>query len=385
MLTSLRFTSVTRAGAIVALALTAACRVDAPVARRSTLPDSLDNRQFWATIERFSEPGGYFRSENLLSNERQFQHVIPRLTSATSPGGVYIGVGPEQNFTYIGALQPKIAIIVDIRRQNMILHLWYKALFEISQDRAEFVSRLFARPRPPGLDTSTATDSMFALYESLPPDSAYFEASFHDVQRQLTRVRGLPLDTADLAALRHVAEAFYLGGPDIDYNFPRYRAGGFFARGRMPTYLELMIATDAEGVNRGFLGNEPNFRRIKTLHTRNLIIPVVGDFGGPKALRSIAGYLKEHDATVTAVYTSNVEQYLFQSGDAWRRYYENVRTLPLDESSTFIRSIRPGLTERRPPPSAPVLTSTLSPMVRFLDAYRRGKVNSYYDVADLSR
>ena len=106
-----------------------------------------------------SEPNGYFRSDNLLSNEIWFQWVIPDLVDAEPPGGVYLGVGPEQNFTYIAALKPKMVFIIDIRRGNLHMHLMYKALFELSADRADFVSRLFTKPRPPGLAAkSTATE-----------------------------------------------------------------------------------------------------------------------------------------------------------------------------------------------------------------------------------
>ena len=69
---------------------------------------------------------------------------------AARPGGVYLGVGPEQNFTYIAALKPKMVFITDIRRGNLHMQLMYKALFELSADRAEFVSRLFTKKRPGG-------------------------------------------------------------------------------------------------------------------------------------------------------------------------------------------------------------------------------------------
>jgi hypothetical protein len=39
--------------------------------------------------------------------------------------GVYVGVGPYQNFTYISALDPDIAFVVDIRRKNLLHHLLY--------------------------------------------------------------------------------------------------------------------------------------------------------------------------------------------------------------------------------------------------------------------
>src|SRR5262245_13142850 len=98
---------------------------------RPPLPDRLSDSEFWTLISESSEPGGYFRSDNFVSNESAFQHVIPVLKKRIKPGGVYVGVGPEQNFTYVAALGPKLAFVVDIRRQNMLLHLMYKALFEL--------------------------------------------------------------------------------------------------------------------------------------------------------------------------------------------------------------------------------------------------------------
>jgi hypothetical protein len=76
---------------------------------------------------------------------------------------------------------------------------------------------------------------------------------------------------------------------------------------------------------------------MKDLESRNLLVPVVGDFGGPKAIRAVGTYMKSVDATLSAFYLSNVEQYLNQDGKT-DRFLENVDSLPLDESSTFIRS-----------------------------------------------
>ena len=117
------------------------------------LPACLSDTAFWKMMNEFSEPSGYFRSDNFLSNEHAFQEVIPRFKEAVPSGGVYVGVGPEQNFTYVVALRPKLAFVLDIRRQNLIEQLLYKALIELSADRAEFVSRLFSKKRPAGLTT----------------------------------------------------------------------------------------------------------------------------------------------------------------------------------------------------------------------------------------
>jgi hypothetical protein len=94
-------------------------------------------------------------------------------------------------------------------------------------------------------------------------------------------------------------------------------------------------------VARGFLATEEQFAFLKDLHARNMIVPVVGDFAGPKTIRAVGRYLKESGTPVSAFYLSNVEQYLGRDG-RWDPFCANVATLPLDGSSTFIRSIRDG-------------------------------------------
>ena len=142
--------------ACLVLGLSLAVRFE--VAARA-LPARLTDEQFWSVIASASEPGGSFRYDNLISNETSLQQIIPELQK-TPRTGAYLGVGPEQNFTYITALQPAIAFIIDIRRDNMLLHLLYKALIEMSADRAEFLSRLFARQRPAGMGPDATADAL---------------------------------------------------------------------------------------------------------------------------------------------------------------------------------------------------------------------------------
>src|SRR6185295_17708700 len=104
-----------------------------------------------------------------------------------------------------------------------------------------------------------------------------------------------------------------------------------------PTYSDLMTATDLRGAHRSYLASESAFAIVRELETRNLVVPVVGDFGGPKAIRTIGAYLKAHDAVVGAFYLSNVEQYLAQDGKM-TAFCRSVAALPLDQTSTFIRS-----------------------------------------------
>src|SRR5262249_30946578 len=93
--------------------------------------------------------------------------------------------------------------------------------------------------------------------------------------------------------------------------------------------------------NQSYLATEDSFRLVEDLESRNLIVPVVGNFAGPRAVRAVAAYLKHVNATVSAFYVSNVEQYLRQAG-TWTEFCRNVATLPLDRASTFIRSARGG-------------------------------------------
>lgn len=318
-----------------------ACLTAHPAARAQTIPSRLSDADFWKLVTEFSESNGYFRSDNFVSNETTYQWVIPELLRTTSRGGVYLGVGPDQNFTYLVALKPKIAFVFDIRRQNMLTHLMYKAIIEQSSDRADFLSRLFGRPRPSGLDTASAAQALFAAFQAVPPDSGLARKHLTAIFDRLRRHHGFALAADDSSTVAYVYQTFVVFGPDITYNSNQARPG--FGRGRMPSYAELQIEADSVGSQRSYLANETNFRTLKELETNNLIVPLVGDFAGPKAIRSVGSYLKDRHLVVTAFYLSNVEQYLFQGDDDWRHFYQNVGTLPLDSASTFIRSVFGGM------------------------------------------
>ena len=299
-----------------------------------TLPASISDRDFWALTEQMSEPNGFFMSDNFTSNEMNLSSVAAALAQRVKPGGVYLGVGPEQNFTYIAAIRPKIAFITDIRRGNLHMHLMYKALFELSDSRADFLSRLFTKKRPAGLsEKSSAADLMNAYWDVFTSDEAAYKANLQAIDDVLVKKHHLPLSQADLDGIEYVYHAFYWNGLLISYSS---RSNGIISGGPS-NYASLMMTTDAaSGEERSYLATEENFTFLKTLESKNLLIPVVGDFGGPKALRAVAAYLKNHNAVVTAFYVSNVEGYLRRDGKS-ESFCGNVATMPLDEQSTFIR------------------------------------------------
>jgi hypothetical protein len=303
------------------------------------LPEHLSDKAFWALSNELSEENGYFRSDNLVSNEVWMQYVIADLLKATKPGRVYLGVGPEQNFTYIAAVKPAMVFIVDIRRENLQLHLMYKALFELSKDRAEFVSRLFSKKRPPGLTTKSTVEEIFNAYAEVPTSEALYKDNLKAIQDHLVKTRGLPLSEEDLKGIEYVAYQFYWFGPVITYSSTNPTNGRMRGGNSMPTYYDVMLSTDADNKMLSYLSDEDRFLFLKQLHNRNMLVPVVGNFGGTKALRAVGRYLKEQGATVAAFYLSNVEQYLMQSG-LIPAFCSNVAALPLDEQSMFIRSVR---------------------------------------------
>ena len=326
------------AGVLLTLSVGGLTRQPDPRTEGSTLPEKLTDRQFWSLITDLSEPDGSFRSDNLLSNEIFLQYVIPDLVHTARPQRVYLGVGPEQNFTYIAALRPKMVFIVDVRRGNMQLHLMYKALFEMSDNRADFVGRLFSKKRPDGLSTKSTAQEIFSAYAKVDTSDTLYQQNLQDIQNHLLRTRKLPLEADDLKGIEYVYHAFYWYGPIIQY----WSSTGGRGFRDAPTYFDLMIADDGKGQQRSFLATEENFKVLRELHSRNLFVPVVGNFAGPKALRAVGRYVKDRNALVSAFYLSNVEQYLTREG-RWYVFCANVATLPLDPTSTFIRSVRNGM------------------------------------------
>jgi hypothetical protein len=339
------------------------------------LPTRLSDQEFWRMIDDFSEPSGFFRSETLVSNEDAYQTVIPEIQRLVRPGGIYVGVGPDQNFSYIAAFRPAFAFIPDIRRGNLQLHLMYKALFEISADRADFLSRLFSRRRPVGLGSSSSASQLFGAYAFAASDRTLYETNLREIIEHLTKARGIALDQGDLDGVTSVYGSFFAAGPDVAYSNT-----GPVGRTRYPTYQDLQLATDRQGVGRAYLATEEAFRFVRAMEASNRIVPLVGNFAGPRAIRAVATWLRERDARVSVFYTSNVEQYLFQDG-RWADFAQNVALLPQSEASMFIRSCFGNCSSGRGSRAVTLIDS----IPGLLEEHRQGRILGYLDVLSHSR
>jgi hypothetical protein len=304
---------------------------------RDTLPSALSDVDFWSLTEQLSEASGSFVSrsgspDNLLSNENSISSVAAELASRVKPGGVYLGVGPEQNFTYMAATRPRLAFIIDIRRGNLDLHLMYKALFGLSATRSDFVARLFSR-RSVAASTprTTAAELMAAVRRAPATDEAGFRANVAAIEAYLTRTHALSLGKGDLEGIEYVSRNFQRFGPDINYTSSINGRSGAFG-----SYGTIQSLTDSSGVGRTYLASDEAFAYVKDMEAKNLVVPIVGDFAGPKALRAVGDYLRAHGAVVGAFYVSNVEMYLQRNG-LWATFCANAASLPIDAGSVFIR------------------------------------------------
>lgn len=294
-----------------------------------TLPRQYTDAEFWRMVTDFSEPGGDYQYENFVSNEISYQEVLPELSRLASPGGVYLGVASEQNFTYIDVVRPKVAFIFDVRRQNTLLLLIYKALFEMTDNRADFVSLLFSRKRPAGLAANSSADALFQAFADAKPDPQLYASTLKAIKDRLIRQHRFALSADDEQKIEYIFNVFFRGGPRLDYGFASTAPNPF-----VPSYHMLAVSTDGHGKNWVYLAREESYRRIREMQQKNLIVPLVGDFTGQKAIRAVSQYVKDHSSAVSVFYISNVEDYIQPK---WAAYLSNLAGLPADSSTLLIR------------------------------------------------
>jgi len=330
---------------------------------------------FASLVEQLSEPSGEFDTDNLISNEQSYLHVVPALEQAGLSGGVYIGVGPDQNFSYIARIRPAEAFIVDIRRDNLLLHLLFKAIFATTKNRVEYLSVLTARPAPDRADTwrDASIEKIVAHFDEAKPLPASAAAEVTERLHAALRKFGVPLSAKDLATIDRFHAAFTQAGLSLQFT-----STGRPAREYYPTYRDLLLETDRKGRKLCYLASEDDFQFVRALEGRDGVIPVVGDLSGPHAVAAVGQLMAQRGQKLAAFYVSNVENYLFRNG-AYTRYIENLKRLPHSDRSVLIRSIFGGYSL---PESAPgyYSTSTVQNLNELLANCAAGKCRSYFEL-----
>jgi hypothetical protein len=291
---------------------------------------------FAARIDALSEPAGYFDTDNLISNERSYLHVASHLRElGRRGGGVYLGVGPDQNFSYIAHTRPSLAILIDVRRDNLLLHLLFKAIFGEARTRVEYLAMLTGRQPPAaGIDWSQRpVDALVAYIDAAPRLSDAAATTMRGRMAAVIRGFGVSLSDGDRSTIDRFHRRFIDAGLGLQFN-----STGRAPQSDYPTYRDLLLEVDRQGARRNFLASEADFQFVKGLQARHQVIPIVGNLAGPKALASVAKFLSESQLKVSAFYTSNVEFYLFRDG-SFPAFVANLGRLPHDAQSVIVRSV----------------------------------------------
>jgi hypothetical protein len=335
--------------------------------------ERLSAKEYVALIQRLSEEPGFFDSDNLVSNESSYLQISGSLEKLAAKGGAYLGVGPEQNFTYIAKTRPRLAILIDIRRQNQLYHLLFKSLFERSRNRSEYLSNLFSRSKPrKAAGASSDITALLLEFEKTAPSERLFRKNLSEALAFIRQSCHFPIYDKDAGTIEGIYREFFDQQLDI-----RFRSFGRPSFRFYPSFKDIVLERDLDGRFGNYLNSEADFQFVKQMQSRNLIIPVVGDFAGPKALRRIGEYLKELGETVSVFYVSNVEFYLIQNG-VFDRFAESVQELPLSDQSLFIRAyFRFPHPERRP---GYVSATLLQRIRRFIENRNAGNYQSYQDL-----
>lgn len=321
---------------------------------------------FADTIATLSTPESGPPADNLVTNEDSFPRVVSDLARLAPRDSVYLGVGPDQNLTYMAHARPAVAFILDHRRRNLLLHLVHKALLTLADDRAGYLSRLTARaPSRPLADDATA-DDLIAAFAPAPFDRARLDATVAEVARAL-RPLGVVADDEWPAVATIQAK---LAGPGLEARFLALRM--------YPTFARLIATRTRDGKPAHFLGDERLYQSLRDAERADRVIPLVGDFAGPKSITGLAEWLRRRGRSVGVLYISDVEFFLLRSGK-FPAYIANLDRLPWADGAVVVRtSTRPIESPERVDGDSS--TTVVRPVERFLAEARRGRITSPDDL-----
>ncbi|RUL85626.1 LIC_10091 family protein [Tautonia sociabilis] len=343
-----------------------------PISPRTSLWEDLfpgRDISFGALIEALSEPESGPHADNFLSNEDSFPRVSGELERRAPAGGVYLGVGPDQNFSYIARCRPALSILLDHRRRNLRLHLLHKAFFMLSGDRISYLTRLTAR-RPGPMPENPTADRLV---------EAFGEARFDEDLLGRTRAEVVALlrplgilgeeEWDDLATIQA-----RIAGPGLDARF--------LALPIYPTFGQLIRTPDRDGRPAHLLAREESYRAVRDAQRADLVVPIVADFAGEVALPRLAGWLRRRGMSVSVVYVSDVEFFLIRAG-RFDAYVANLDRLPRSEDALIVRSSTREIDhpDRVPGDSS---TTIVCPLGDFLEEAKAGRIRSVDDLFEVA-
>lgn len=316
----------------------------------------------------------------LVSNETDYQRILPLLNMTVSPNGIYIGVGADQNFTFMATTHPSFSFIIDYHPENQYLHHLFKTCFELAPTRQAYLSILFSKPLTPEIKNNQAVSlsELVTYFDGVESADDLFDQNGPLIRASLNRFKPTLPDEA-LDTIDRMRGLFRLHHSGL-----KTRLDTATWQGRpYPAYRDCLLAVDNEGRNWHFLNSNDRYARIKKMQEQNRIIPVVGDWSGEKTLRELASFTEKRGKTVSVLYVSNVEEFLFREG-RFEAYMENIERLPVDANSLIVRSVYDQTDRKHPLNRAEHLfTTVVQSLERFISLFRKGCYPDYWNVATL--
>jgi len=337
----------------------------------------LSYREYGAAVRNLSEPASLFDSDNYISNETGYLHILPALERVGVGDGVYIGVGPEQNFTYIARIRPEYAFILDIRRDNLLEHVLFKVLFEMADSRQTFLSLLLSKPQKDNAEvlSSPTIKNLVDYFDALEGDEAFFNLNLSRIKK-LAGTYELNLSARDYQVIEKTLRVFMVRHLDLRWEYMTGGNRGIY----FPSFREMLLEKDMDGQYGNFLNSDDDFYYIKNMQAANLIIPVTGDFAGKLALANIAEYIRKRGDMVSAFYLSNVEYYLVSDG-LMPGFAENVKRLPITDRSILIRAfVNLRSAEHPARVDNELMTTVMQYVSSFNRLFEQGRYRNYLDV-----
>ncbi len=321
-------------------------------------------------VDQLSDSSDGPHADNFVSNEDSFPRVAATLAKRAHPGGIYLGVGPDQNFTYIAQARPALAFIVDFRRRNLLLHLLHKALFSLAVDRVSYLERLTAR-HVRRFPLSPTAEDLVDAFSKAPFDRNRLDQTISEVVAVLRPLALIRDEEWSTLATIHAR----LAGPGIHARFLALRI--------YPTFARLMTTTGRDGQPSHLFARESFYQVVRSCQLGDRVIPVVGDFSSLSTLPRLGDWLRKRGFSVDVFYTSDVEFFLLRSGK-FSPYLANLIQLPWSREAVIVRTSTREIvhSERFAGDSS---TTIVRPVARFLKAAKSGEIRTLDDLFAESR
>ncbi|WP_406700394.1 hypothetical protein V5E97_16420 [Singulisphaera sp. Ch08] len=304
-------------------------------------------------------------ADNLVSNEDSYPRVTAEVARLCPPGQVYLGVGPDQNFTILAHAKPRLAFVMDYRRRNLLLHLVHKALFTLSTDRIAYLMRLTAR-RPGRLPSDPSANDLVTAFSEAKFDRGLLEQTIVEVATILQ-----PLGVVSEPEWKAIATIqAKLAGPGMNARF--------LALPMYPTLGKLIRTCDRQGTPAHLLASEALYQFVRGLQQGDRLIPLVGDFSRPPSLPRLGAWLRAHALRLSLLYVSDVEFFLLRAG-RFASYIESLEELPWETGAQVVRT---STREIAHPDRAPGDSSTtvIQAIGSFLKSARAGEIKTVEDL-----